>query len=574
MKKYLIIILIANLFLASYAQTPAFPGAEGFGRYTTGGRGGTVYYVNTLEDNQNLGSVATREGSLRWCLKQTGKRTILFKVSGTIRLKDALMISSGNVTIAGQSAPGDGICLADHPVTVNSDNVIIRYLRFRMGDLHLTNADGSDGLGGRKVKNVIIDHCSISWGTDECASFYENENFTLQWCMATESLRYSAHSKGAHGYGAIWGGGGYKSSFHHNLLAHHQSRVPRLGAGFDLIDIRNNVYYNYDGEGCYGGDAMSVNIVNNYYKPGPAFTKKYDRRGRILSTGRITDKSSPYYDIWGKYYIDGNYVDGHKESTADNWTYGVYNQFHSSQGEVSRVTKDTMRVSTPHETDIVTTHTAEDAFEKVLAYAGASLRRDDLDARIVEETRTNTALFVGLSPDNTSKLPGIIDSQNDIKPEGAGDNWSAWPTLNQEEILADTNRDGIPDAWLEKNYPDKKATDVNEEGYTYLEVYLNELVKEITDNQNKDSTSGIDKNFLTSGLSTDVYFDKHRNKISVISNTVINKISAYNLYGMCINTIRCENEQAEIDLNNNSSMMFIINIEHINGLVTNKKIIK
>lgn len=432
--------------------------------------------------------------------------------------------------------------------------------------------DGSDGLGGRKVKNVIIDHCSISWGTDECASFYENENFTLQWCMATESLRYSSHSKGAHGYGAIWGGGGYKSSFHHNLLAHHQSRVPRLGAGFDLIDLRNNVFYNYDGEGCYGGDAISLNIVNNYYKPGPAFTKNYDRRGRILSTGRIMDESSPYYEVWGKCYIDGNYVYGHMESTADNWTYGVYNQFHRSQGVVSDMTKDTMRVFTPHETDVVTTHTAEEAFEKVLAYAGASLRRDDLDARIVEEVRTNTALFVGLSPNNTAKLPGIIDSQNDIKPDGAGENWSAWPTLKQEEIPVDNNRDGIPDAWLKRNYPDKKATDVNEEGYTYLEVYLNELVKEITDNQNEDSTSGTDKNLSTNTLITNVHFDKQFNSIKVISNTAIHKISVYDLFGMCVNSILCENEQAEICVNHNSSRMFIVSIEYLNGLVSNKKI--
>jgi len=506
--------LLLNWCVCGYAfmQTPAFPGAGGHGRFTTGGRGGNVFYVTNLSD-ENIGNATTREGSLRWCLSQAGAKTILFKVSGTIFLKSNLSVSVPNLTIAGQSAPGDGICIAGFPVSIGASNVIIRFVRMRMGSGLNTNADGADALGARKIKNIMIDHCSMSWSTDECVSIYENENTTLQWCIIAESLRLSSHSKGAHGYGGIWGG--VNASFHHNLVAHHDSRTPRFGPGAttqlrENTDMRNCVIYNWTGNGVYGGEAMKVNVVNNYYKPGPG-TPTGSKRARIVAIDKktnlgTTDSFYPINNMWGKWFIDGNVVDAStstgtnathcNNATTDNWLFGVYNQFASGYGTVSTADRTTMRMSEPWNAGVVTTHTAAKAYEKVLAWAGASLRRDSHDQRIVDETRNGTATYKGLSSANVSPYPkpGIIDSQFDLKPAGAGADWSPWPALTSVEAPADTNRDGIPDGWLEAHFPGKTSNDLNDEGYTYLEVYLNSLVQHIINEQEKEA--------IISGVST------------------------------------------------------------------------
>lgn len=436
-----------------FAQ-PAFPGAEGGGMYATGGRGGEVYYVNSLADTKE-GDKATREGTLRWCLDRNGAKTILFKVAGIIHLTKPLNIPS-NTTIAGQSAPGDGICIADNYVRIKGDNIIVRYLRFRLGDLQGVEDDAFKGMN---CKDVIIDHCSMSWSTDECASFYDNTNFTLQWCILAESLTQSVHQKGSHGYAGIWGG--KTATFHHNLLAHHDSRNPRMcgsrysnEADLELVDFRNNVIYNWGSNSGYAGEGGRYNFVNNYYKP----TKSSSNRSRIFSPNADDGKNKQQAGTWGKFYLDGNYMDGNEKVTKLNIL--------GFQPNPSSKSKDDLLVWTAFEVPPVTTHTAQEAYELVLAHAGASLKRDSTDTRIVNETR------LGLTPIKTTggkTKPGLINSPSDVG------GWDIY-TYDATEVVMDTNVDGIPDGWLEQNYPDKKATDLNEEGYTYLEVYLNGLV--------------------------------------------------------------------------------------------------
>ncbi|MBQ1801286.1 MAG: pectate lyase [Prevotella sp.] len=476
----------------SMEKQPAFPGAEGFGRYVTGGRGGRVYHVTNLNDSGT--------GSLRWALSQPGIKTIVFDVSGTIHLSSALNIG-GNVTIAGQTAPGDGICVADYPCSIKGSNVIVRYMRFRLGNKNvlLDGADGWDGFGGFDQEDLIIDHCSISWSIDECLSVLGNKNTTVQWCLVAQSLVNSGHSKGAHGYGGNWGGSG--ASFHHNLLAHHTSRTPRLGPRpttqlDERMDMRNNVIYNFGGNGCYGGEGMKVNIVNNYYKPGPGTPTSYKGK-RIAGIGIRTNnyvEQYPDYEpalhIWGKYFVEGNVNSKYSDVTNDNWTYGMYNQINANDcdGTYTQRTKDTIRINQPIPFITTTTHTAEDAYQRVLDYAGASLSRDSFDQLMVSDTRNGTASFTG-----NGLSQGFINSQDDNKPSGASSSWSAWPTLESTTVPTDTDGDGMPDSWedahgLNKNDASDGAS-TGEDGYTNLENYLNSIVASITEAQNEGGTA-------------------------------------------------------------------------------------
>lgn len=446
----------------------AFPGAEGFGKHATGGRGGRVMYVTKLTDDGS-------PGTLRYAVNQSGPRYILFAVSGNIELSSGLSIKNGDVTIAGQTAPGGGITLKNYPVTVDADNVIIRYLRFRMGDEAQQEADA---LGGRFHKNIIVDHCSMSWSTDECVSFYANENFTLQWCIISESLRNSVHAKGAHGYGGVWGG--KKASFHHNLLAHHDSRNPRLGemagkafALTDLVDVRNNVIYNWGNNSLYGAEGMNVNLVNNYYKPGPATLKK----DRIISIDKNKNSGTEVYDTWGRFYINGNLVEGSTLATNDNWTYGVYNQFHNSYGTIPESDKAAMRMAAPHPIENnVATYNAKQAYRQVLAWSGAALTRDDVDARVLQDVRNGTYTANG----SAGSKNGIIDSQRDV---------GGWPELKAAAPPVDSSGDGMPDDWKAARKLNPKKAQANgrdlSTAYDNVEVYLNSLVQHITEAQAK-----------------------------------------------------------------------------------------
>lgn len=554
MKKSILSAIIAACMLpcavtaqeVEVQEAISFPGAEGYGRITTGGRGGDVYHVTTLDDG-------TQEGTFRWACNKSGARTIVFDVSGTIHLTSELKIRNGDVTIAGQTAPGDGICVADYPFVISCPNIIIRYMRFRLGNEALKsnpNAHEGDGLGGMDGQRIMIDHCSVSWSIDECLSVYGSKNITVQWCIVSQSLVNSGHSKGNHGYGGNWGGSG--ASYHHNLLAHHGSRTPRLGPRpstqtDERMDLRNNVIYNWGGNGCYGGEAMNVNIVNNYYKPGPATptgskgkriaapgirTVDYclDKSGTASNFKKVTgidvsscsgsaDKNGnnyvtlkgkrylidmetstitvttddgdkqvtvkwnswkPTLHQWGRYHVNGNINPDpeHADLNEDNWTLGVFKQIATGSGvDYHNATEETVRAFTPIPFVYTTTHSAEDAFEKVLQYAGASLSRDAHDETMVYDAREGVA---------TSGGKGLVNSQDEAI---CIDGTSGWPVLNSTEAPVDTDGDGMPDEWetangLDPNDPaDGKI--LGEDGYSNLENYLNSLVAHITEAQNE-----------------------------------------------------------------------------------------
>jgi hypothetical protein len=422
---------------ASTQGALAFPGAEGFGKFTSGGRGGKVYTVTNLNDQG--------PGSLREAIQQSEPRIIVFAVSGTIALESVLNINHSDVTIAGQSAPGDGICIRNYPVKINADNVIVRYMRFRLGDEAKQQDDAFSG--NSRNKNIIIDHCSMSWAIDECASFYRNINFTLQWCIISESLNHSVHEKGDHGYGGIWGGEG--ATFHHNLLASHTSRLPRFSGSSttpntpnELVDFTNNVIYNWESNSTYGGEKGRYNVVSNYYKPGPS-TKAVKPW--------ILNPSSPV----GKFFLYGNVLYGFDNVTKNNWR-GVKAD-HS----------DSVRATIPFAVTFIPQQTAVDAYEEVLKSAGASYKRDVIDSRVVEEVRAGKS-FSG------KKKNGIIDSQRDV---------GGWPELTSLSPPLDSDHDGVPDAWETKNRlnpndaSDSSRFDLSKE-YTNIEVYLNEIVKQ------------------------------------------------------------------------------------------------
>ena len=490
MKRIFLISSAATLSLAAaLAQAPAFPGAEGFARYTTtGGRGGQVIHVTNLNDSGT--------GSLRQALQNTsGKRIIVFDVSGTIALKSNLTIKNGDVTVDGQTAPGDGITLRDYTLENKANNVIIRFIRVRRGNAVDVN-DGADAFWGRNRNNIIIDHCSMSWSIDETASFYDNKNFTMQWCTVAESLNNAGHDKGAHGYGGIWGGKG--ASFHHNLLAHHTNRCPRLnGARYgwggsaadnyassieaEQVDLRNNVMYNWGkGNGAYAGMGGYHNIVNNYYKYGPATKNKY----RVFQCGHTSNASGEVIpkNTYGHFYIDGNYVRDKGENY--DWKGVIIDDGNAT-------VEDTIKLKAPINPGVVTTHSAQTTFEKVLAYAGASYKRDAVDARYAEEAKNGTATYKG----SVTQLAGIIDSQNDV---------GGWPELQSKAKLQDSDNDGMPDIWEKahglnpNDASDAAKYTIDKKGYyTNIEVYCNALVEDLMKAGNADAIESVDEYYPT-----------------------------------------------------------------------------
>ena len=381
------------------AREPAFNGAEGGGMYSKGGKGGRVYTVTTLDDSGE-------EGSLRWAVEQEGPRIVEFDVEGDIHLRRTLKIEDPYISILGQTAPGAGITIRDHGVYIDTDHVIVRYLRFRMGS---GAKDEDDALVATHSDNVIIDHCSISWATDENASFYANSNSTIQWCIISEALNSSVHHKGQHGYGGIWGG--RNVTFHHNLIAHNNSRNPRFDhpAVYEAddrlfrrgtVEFVNNIVYNWGMKAIYGGEEGWFNVAGNLFRAGKG-TKNIDGRYLEIYTSEETSL------IPGSFYISGNWYDivpviaGNYLGKKPDFKKIALNE------ELYRtVTKDS-----PFPCRIpVRAKPIDSEYKKVLKGAGASKKRDAIDARIVRECRKGTVTFSG----SVTGIPGIIDSENDV----------------------------------------------------------------------------------------------------------------------------------------------------------------
>jgi len=437
----------------------AFPGAEGYGKYATGGRGGKVFIVSNLNDKG--------AGSFREAAEAKGKRIIAFSVSGTIHLETKLSIK-GDVTIAGQTAPGDGICLADNSVSLGGDNIIVRYLRFRMGDKYqkggmVDGNGGDDAFGGTRRKNIIVDHCSMSWSTDEVFSIYAGDSTTLQWNIISEPLNYSYHFETGdkdyerHGFGGIWGG--LHMTAHHNLFAHCNSRNPRFNGirhtPTELVDYRNNVIYDWGGNTIYAGEGGDYNIINNYFKYGPGTFQPV--RYRIVNPGKNETIG------FGKWFVDGNYVDEANDVSKNNWLGIVMGNSGTEEDKKNTI------IDKPHNTWPVPTETAIEAYESVLKSVGASYKRDTLDERIINDVKNRTGK--------------IIDVQGGY-PHGTAFEitMNAWPFLQNLLPPVDNDKDGMPDEWEKNN--GLNPTDGSDASkislhkfYTNIEIYINGIVK-------------------------------------------------------------------------------------------------
>jgi len=437
-----LLAVITTLFISQTALSlPAFPGAEGFGAMSIGGRGGKVLFVTNLNDSG--------PGSLRAAVESDGPRTVIFRISGTIALKSNLVVKNPYITIAGQTAPGDGICLKDRALAISADHVIVRYLRCRPGD---NTKSANDAISISSGRNIIVDHCSASWSVDETLSASTGGrlgNVTVQWCIISESLNDSTHSKGPHGYGSlIRGGWGNGYTFHHNLYAHHHARLPRPGNYNDIskdpdgftLDFRNNVIYNwggraagYNADGSNGTNSITkMNFVANYYKSG------------LNSNGNLAFAESTKT---AKAYFNGNCMNGSYPN--DPWSLVTFSKF---SPEDLNAYKQPSRIPVPP----VKTDDALTAYQRVLSDCGASLpKRDAVDIRIVNDVKNGTGK--------------IINDEAEV---------GGWPQLKSTEPPQDSDQDGIPDEWekqygFESNNPADRNDDHDKDGYTNLEEYLN-----------------------------------------------------------------------------------------------------
>ena len=474
-------------------------------------------------------------GSFRSAVSGSNKKIVVFDVGGIIALNSDLNIGD-NTTILGQTAPNPGITLRYYTIRPGSNN-IVRFVRFRRGEERNVN-DGADATWQREKTGIILDHCSFSWSIDEIASFYDNRNFTMQWCTLGEALANPGHSKGEHSYGGIWGGKG--ASFHHNFLCHMQNRAPRFcGARYDwngydntqyansiqaeIVDFRNCVMYNWgNGNGCYGGTGGGhINIVNNYYKAGPG-TANTKRVTQISVATNDNADGTPFLGYCARYYINGNYVtaagseaenydwkgviydsgtftiNGEKYCADANHLYGDNITYVKNGSNVDCVP---IKMDAPAATGDVTTHTAQKAYEKVLAYCGASMYRDGVDARYMSEAQNGTTTYIGSATKTgdgktVTHRKGIIDY---VKDQGE---YTLSSTAHPSGY--DTDNDGMPDAWETANglnpndASDAKTYTLDSKGfYTNLEVFANALIEDLIKAENADAVQGVNEYYPT-----------------------------------------------------------------------------
>ncbi len=441
----LVLVLMVTALRFAHAEAPnqlAFPGAEGFGRFARGGRGGDVYHVTNLNDDG--------PGSLRHGVRSaTGPRTIVFDVSGTIELKKPLVVNKSFLTIAGQTAPGVGVCLKDWTFEIRkASHIIVRYLRVRLGDQHKPHGD-PDAITTNDVDHVIFDHITSTWGIDSNHDLRRGSNLTLQWSIYAECLNHSLHTKGTHAMLSSFRDLTGNISIHHNLFTSSRDRHPTLASGEKtrpgmIVDYRNNVVYNLSGATNLG-DAH-INFINNFYVPGPDTPKDSHPLATKTGTGDQL-----------KAYLSGNVFEGNAAFTENNYLAITFDRW--ATGGYHHMSLEGIRVDHPFDVDgaLPSTQSANDAFQSVLQHAGASLHRDAADERLVQGVR-----------DRTGRL---IDSQDQV---------GGWPKLRSTPPLMDSDSDGMPDDWershgLNPHDPSDRNGDRDADGYTNLEEYLNSL---------------------------------------------------------------------------------------------------
>ncbi len=576
LNRYISIIIFSILGIITNAQQPAFPGAEGYGRFATGGRGdgqtGRVVEVTNLEDDVDN----PPEGSLRWAFSQgTGvvvdpilgnitvkfPLTVVFRVGGVINLKGELRVNRNNLTIAGQTAPGDGICIRGATVNLSAaKNVIVRYLRSRPGDeLGIETSAFRIENGG----NFIIDHCSFSWAIEETTHFSSNENTTVQWCIISESLYNSIHKKGPRGYATQWGG--EYASYHHNLLAHHNSRMPRINGSNKndieaLVDYRNNVNYNWGSSGAfYGGEWEATNgqgfchtnVVNNYFIPGPATASEH------YFARPSYNRSGVQADGYGKWYFSGNVMEGSEEKTNNNWL-GVDG---SNVGGIDNIRSDDVFVKSDGALEDYDSYTesAQNALESVLKFAGAILpKRDTIDARVVAEARGDVDIVRYIHTTSDGQITpdkgvssGIIDTQANLVPTEKQDSLTAWDVYeSSSEAPVDSDHDGIPDEWeMEHNLNPEDIADgrlITENGYSNLENYLNSM-----DIITSSSKIELNDNFK-------IFPNPVTDLLQIQCPNIITMVHVFDVYGKEVKSVSSDGGIFAINTNNLKSGIYFI----------------